>query len=124
MSQRNERARFAVKAPSAAGSSGSDLDRTSVLAAVLLILGAFVIKNQVVRVILLVLSAIASAFDLGLKAFDSVLEKDYFAAPILVLFIAFVSFLIGYPTEGAAMLLLYQLSSWLEYVEKRPAAPR
>ena len=120
MSPINERPRFAVKSKSAAGSPDMILIGRLILAAVLLILGAFVIKNQVVRVILLVLSAIASAFDLGLKAFDSVLEKDYFASPILVLFIAFVSFLIGYPTEGAAMLLLYQLSILVvEYARKR-----
>ena len=120
MSPINERPRFAVKSKSAAGSPDMILIGRLILAAVLLILGAFVIKNQVVRVILLALSAIASAFDLGLKAFDSVLEKDYFASPILVLFIAFVSFLIGYPTEGAAMLLLYQLSILVvEYARKR-----
>ena len=120
MSPINERPRFAVKSKSAAGSPDMILIGRLILAAVLLILGAFVIKNQVVRVILLVLSAIASAFDLGLKAFDSVLEKDYFASPILVLFIAFVSFLIGYPTEGAAMLLLYQLSILVvDYARKK-----
>ena len=120
MSPINERPRFAVKSKSAAGSPDMILIGRLILAAVLLILGAFVIKNQVVRVILLALSAIASAFDLGLKAFDSVLEKDYFASPILVLFIAFVSFLIGYPSEGAAMLLLYQLSILIvEYARKR-----
>ena len=121
MSPTNERPRFAVKNKNAAaGSPDMILIGRLVLAAVLLILGAFVIKNQIVRIILLALSAIASAFDLGLKAFDSVLEKDYFATPILVLFIAFVSFLIGYPTEGAAMLLLYQLSLFVvDYARKR-----
>ena len=121
MSPTNERPRFAVNnKKSPAGSPDMILIGRLILAAVLLILGAFVFKNQVVRVILLVLSALASGFDLGLKAFDSVLEKDYFATPILVLFIAFVSFLIGYPSEGAAMLLLYQLSIFaLAYVQKR-----
>ena len=121
MSPINERPRFAAKSKSsAAGSPDMILIGRLILAAVLLILGAFVIKNQIVRVILLALSAIASAFDLGLKAFDSVLERDYFATPILVLFIAFVSFLIGYPTEGAAMLLLYQLSLIVvDYARKR-----
>ena len=121
MSPTNERPRFAVKNKNVpAGSPDMILIGRLVLAAVLLILGAFVIKNQIVRIILLALSAIASAFDLGLKAFDSVLEKDYCATPILVLFIAFVSFLIGYPTEGAAMLLLYQLSLFVvDYARKR-----
>ena len=121
MSPINERPRFAAKSKStAADSPDMILIGRLILAAVLLILGAFVIKNQIVRIILLALSAIASAFDLGLKAFDSVLERDYFATPILVLFIAFVSFLIGYPTEGAAMLLLYQLSLIVvDYARKR-----
>lgn len=124
MSPNNERPRFAAKAAGApAGSPDMILIGRLVLAAVLLILGAFVIKHTVVRIILLVLSALASAFDLGLKAFDCVLDRDYFATPILVLFIAFVSFLIGYPTEAAAMLLLYQLSLLIiAYVQKRARA--
>jgi len=121
MSQRNERRRFAVKPVTRpAGSPDWILIGRLALAALLLILGAFVIKNQIVRIVLLVLSAIASGYDLGLKAFDSVLEKNYFATPILLLFVAFVSFLIGYPSEGAAVLLLYQLSlPLLQYVQKQ-----
>ena len=64
MSPINERPRFAAKSKStAAGSPDMILIGRLILAAVLLILGAFVIKNQIVRVILLALSAIASAFD-------------------------------------------------------------
>ena len=71
MSQRNTRPRFAEKAPKLpAFSPNTILYGRLALAAVLLILGAFVFKNQIVRYILLVLSAIASGFDLGLKAFD------------------------------------------------------
>lgn len=121
MSQRNERPRFAEKPVTRpAGSPDLILIGRLALAAVLLILGAFVFKNQIVRIILLVLSAIASGYDLGLKAFDCVLEKNYFATPILLLFVAFVSFLIGYPSEAAAVLLLYQLSlPLLQYVQKQ-----
>lgn len=121
MSQRNERPRFAEKPVNRpAGSPDLILIGRLALAAVLLILGAFVLKNQIVRIVLLVLSAIASGYDLGLKAFDCVLEKNYFATPILLLFVAFVSFLIGYPSEAAAVLLLYQLSlPLLQYVQKQ-----
>lgn len=121
MSQKEARPRFAekaVKLPSL--SPEMILYGRLALAAVLLILGAFVFKNQIVRYILLVLSAIASGYDLGLKAFDSVLDKKYFATPILLLFVAFVAFLIGYPSEAAALLLVYQLSLMvLDYVQKR-----
>lgn len=121
MSQRNERPRFAEKPVNRpAGSPDLILIGRLALAAVLLILGAFVLKNQIVRIVLLVLSAIASGYDLGLKAFDCVLEKNYFATPILLLFVAFVSFLIGYPSEAAAVLLLYQFSlPLLQYVQKQ-----
>ncbi len=124
MSQRNDGARYAVKAPEkAAGAPDMIMIARLALAAVLLILGTFVFKNNIVRIILLVLSAIASAYDLGLKAFDSVLDKDYFATPILLLFVAFVAFLIGYPAEAAGMLLLYQLSLFVvAYAEKRTRA--
>ena len=121
MSQRNTRPRFAEKAPKLpAFSPNTILYGRLALAAVLLILGAFVFKNQIVRYILLVLSAIASGFDLGLKAFDSVLDKKYFATPIVMLFVAFVAFLIGYPSEAAALLLLYQLCLMaLDFFQKR-----
>ena len=121
MSQRNEAPRFKIKAPALpAGSEPYILYGRLFLAAVLLILGAFVVKIQWLKIVLLVLSAIASSYDLALKAFDCVLEKNYLATPILLLFVAFVSFLIGYPSEGAAMLLLYQLSRFvLEYAQRR-----
>ncbi len=121
MSPRSERPRFAVKAERKSGGSPDlILIGRLVLAAILLLLAVFAFKNQIVRIVLLVLSALVSAYDLGLKAFDCVLEKDYFATPILVLFVAFVSFLIGYPSEGAAMLLLYQVSLLaVDYVQKR-----
>ena len=121
MSQRPERARFAVKPnQKPAGSVDLILIGRLVLAAVLLVLGAFVVKNEVISIILLVLSAIASAYDLALEAFDSVLEKKYFATPILLLFVAFVSFFVHFGAEGAAMLLLYQLSLLvIAYVQKR-----
>ena len=121
MSQRPQRARFAGKAADApAGSSNLILIGRLVLAAILLVLGAFVVKNEIVRYILLALSALLCAYDMALKAFDSVLEKNYFATPILLLFVAFVSFFVGFPVEGAAMLLLYQLSlPLLDYVQKR-----
>ena len=109
MSQRPERARFAVKpADKPAGSLDMILIGRLALAAALLIASIFV-GNKIVKIIMLVLSALASGYDLGIKAFDSILDGDYFASPVLVLFVAFVSFLIGFGAEGAAMLLIYQL---------------
>ena len=123
MSQRPERARFADKpAERPAGSLDMILIGRLLLAAVLLIVSIF-IDLKVVKIILLVLSAVAAGYDLGLKAFDSILEGDYFATPVLLLFITFVSFLIGYGIEAAAMLILYQVGLLLiAYVQKRTRA--
>ncbi len=123
MSLRSERARFAEKnVEKPAGSPDWILIGRLALAAVLLIAAIF-IDNKIVKLVLYVLSAVSSGYDLGLKAFDSVLDKDYFATPILLLFVTFVSLLIGFGAEGAAMLLLYQLGLILiAYVEKRTKA--
>ena len=118
MSQRPERGRFTEKKPS--GNLDMILIGRLVLSAVLLAVALFVKMPAVVKIILLVLSALAAGYDLALEAFDSVLEGDYFATPIILLFVAFVSFLVGYGAEGAAMLLLYQLGRLvIAYVEKR-----
>jgi Cd2+/Zn2+-exporting ATPase len=91
-----------------------------ILAAVLLAVAVLTGAPIWLKIVLLVLSALASGYDLGLKAFDSVLAGDYFAVPIILLFVAFVSFLIGFGAEGAAMLLLYQLGLLaIDYVQKR-----
>ena len=121
MSQKNERPRFAASKPNLPSlSPGTILFGRLALAALFLILAVFVFDNKIVKIVLLVLSALASGYDLGLKAFDSILDKKYFATPILLLVVAFASFLIGYPSEGAALLLIYQLSLLvLDYVKKR-----
>ena len=72
MSQRNERPRFAAspaKLPSL--SPNTILFGRLALAALFLILAVFVFDNKIVKIILLVLSALASGYDLALKAFDS-----------------------------------------------------
>ena len=123
MSQRPEGTRFAVKPAADPGQPDLLLIGRLVLAAALLAVALLVELPAWLKIVLLVLSAVASGFDLGLKAFDSVLDGDYFATPIILLFVAFVSFLIGFGGEGAAMLLLYQLGLFaIAYVEKRSRA--
>ena len=123
MSQKPEGTRFAAKPAANPGQLDLILIGRLVLAAVLLAVALLVKLPVWLKIVLLVLSAVASGYDLGLKAFDSVLAGDYFAAPILLLFVAFVSFLIGFGGEGAAMLLLYQLGLFaIAYVEKRSRA--
>lgn len=65
------------------------------------------------RIILLAVSAAAAGYDVALKAIDFVLNKDFFATPIVIIFVALVSFFIGCSTEGAALIILYQLGLML-----------
>ena len=124
MSQRNERPRYAAKAANLPSlSPNTILFGRLALAALFLILAVFVFDNNIVKIVLLVLSALASGFDLGIKAFDSILEKKFLATPIILLFVAFVSFLVGFGSEAAAMLLLYQLSLLVTaYVKRKTRA--
>ena len=121
MIQRPERGRHqAVSALKASGALDLLLPGRLVLAAILLAVALLVKMPVAVKVILLVLSALASGYDLALTAFEKIMSGDYFATPIVVLFVTFVSFLVGFGAESAAMLILYQLSLLaIPYVEKR-----
>ena len=91
-----------------------------VLAAVLLAVALIVKVPALVRVVLLVLSAAIAGYDVLFAAIDSVLKKDYFAAPVIVTFVTLIAFVIGFAGEGAATILLYQIGLLvLGYVQKR-----
>lgn len=60
-------------------------------------------------ILLLVLSAAVAGYDICLQAVNSVENGDYFATPLVVVFIATISYVIGFASEGAALILLYQI---------------
>ena len=60
-------------------------------------------------ILLLVLSAAVAGYDICLQALNSVENGDYFATPLVVVFIAAISYVIGFASEGAALILLYQI---------------
>lgn len=60
-------------------------------------------------ILLLVLSAAVAGYDICLQAINSVENGDYFATPLVVVFIAAISYVIGFASEGAALILLYQI---------------
>lgn len=92
-----------------------------VVAAVILAVALLVGKLPVaVRVILLLLSAVCAGYDVALEAVDAVVEGDYFATPLLILFVAVIAFVIGYAGEAAALVLLYRIGLLaISFVEKR-----
>ena len=60
-------------------------------------------------ILLLALSAAVAGYDICLQAVNSVENGDYFATPLVVVFIAAISYVIGFASEGAALILLYQI---------------
>ena len=52
-------------------------------------------------------------YDICIKAYEKILDKDWFAYEIIVIFVLLVSFAIGYGAEGVALTILYHVSSIL-----------
>ncbi len=111
---------LAAKKVTASGSPDAVLIARIVLAAVFAAVALLIKMPVVVRYILLVLAAIVAGFDLVIDAVDAVVKKDYFAAPVVLLLAVFGCFVLNYPGESAAAVILYQLCmAALRYVQKR-----
>ena len=128
MSQQTGRAKHAVQAPPKkpkrkAGTFDPTLLIRLVIAIVIFAV-ALILKTPVfVKVILLIISALAAGYDIFLEAIDSVEEGDYFANSLIVICVAVIGFVIGYPTESAALVILYQLGVLaIAYAGKRTRA--
>lgn len=79
------------------------------IAASILFAVALVLKLPTfLRIILLAVSAAAAGCDIALKAVEAVQNKDFFATPVIIVFVAFTAFIIRYSMEGAALVILYQ----------------
>ena len=88
-----------------------------------LIFAASLIFNKLpefVGIIMLVASAVISGFDIAREAIGYAADRDFFATPVVVCAVTVLSFIIGFPIEGAALLILYQIGMFLlSYVEER-----
>ncbi len=91
-----------------------------VIASVIFAVSAAVGMPAVVKVILLALAALVAAYDVILETIDSVESGDYFAAPIVIVFVAVIGFVIGYAIDATAMVILFKVGQILiEYVKDR-----
>ena len=128
MSQQSGRAKHAVQAPPKkprreAGAFDPTLLIRLVVAIVIFAVAMILKTPAYVKVILLILSAIAAGYDIFLEAIDAVEEGDYFAASLIVICVTVIGFVIGYPTESAALVILYQLGALaIAYASKRTRA--
>ena len=91
-----------------------------VIASVIFAVSAAVSMPAAVKVILLALAALVAAYDVILEAIDCVESGDYFAAPIVIVFVAVIAFVIGYAIDATAMVILFKVGQILiEYVKDR-----
>ena len=90
------------------------------IALVLVIVSALFKMPVLVRIILLVLSAVIAGYDIFLSTVDQIAEKKYLSNDLIILFSTVLAFVIGYPLEAALMVFFYQLSKLLiEYTRNR-----
>ena len=80
-----------------------------IIATVVFAVCLILIKSVVVSALLLAVSAAVAGYDIILAALKAVEDKEYFATPVILIFVALVSFIIGFATEGTALVLLYQI---------------
>ena len=91
-----------------------------VFAAILTAVALIIKMPAAVRVALLILATIIAGIDIGWEAVDAVLNKDFFAAPVVLLVVVFGTIVIGYPEESAIAVILHQVSvAALRYVMQR-----
>lgn len=79
------------------------------VASVIFAVSLIVSMPEFLSIILLVLAAAAAGYDIVLQAMSAIEEGDYFSVPVVVVFIALLSYFIGFAIEGAALILLYQI---------------
>ena len=114
---------LASKKVSQAGKPDAVLIARLVVAVILTAVSLLIKMPAVVRVVLLILAAVAAGFDLGFEAVDAVMNKDYFAAPVILLLVAFGAIVLGFPAESAIALILYQsCMAALRYAEAKTRA--
>lgn len=83
------------------------------LASVLFAVSLIVKMPVAVKIIILVLAAAAAGYDLVLDAINNITSGGYFATPVIISFVALVSFIIGFAVEGVALIILYQIGGLL-----------
>ena len=91
-----------------------------IVASLIFAVSLIVKMPSLVRILLLALSVVVSGYDVALDAVNSVESGDYFATPIVIVFVAVISFFIGFGLEGAALMMFYQIGRILiAYAQER-----
>lgn len=80
-----------------------------IVAALLFAVAMIVKMPSFVKLVLLILAAAVAGYDVALDAVDAVERKEYFATPVLIIFVTVLSF-IGYAWEGVAVIILFKVA--------------
>ncbi len=100
---------YIQKLPRNSGKPDPILIARLVAAALLLAAAQFINMLPVFQIILTVLSILVAGYDIILALVDAVMDRDFFSAPVILVLIAVLSFLIGNGREGALSVILYQI---------------
>lgn len=110
---------FTVKSQNPGGLNSIIVIRL-IVASLIFAVSLVVKMPSLVRILLLALSVVVSGYDVALDAVNSVESGDYFATPIVIVFVAVISFFIGFGLEGAALMMFYQIGQILiAYAQER-----
>lgn len=91
-----------------------------ILASLIFAVSLIIAMPAFLRILLLILSVAVSGYDVVLSVVDSVESRDYFATPIIIVFVTVISFFIGFGLEGAALMMFYQIGLMLiAYADER-----
>ena len=122
MDKRTEFEADQPKAAALAGSGSFDMIHVVRLIIAALIFAVALIAKlpSIVSFILLILAAAVAGYDVVLDSIKEVEDGNYFATPILILFVTVLAFIIGFPLEGAAMVMLYKIGlALIDYASQR-----
>lgn len=100
---------YIQKLPRNSGKLDAILIARLVVAGLLLAAAQYVNMLPVFQIILTVLSILVAGYDIILALVDAVMDRDFFSAPVVLVLIAVLSFLIGSGREGALCVILYQI---------------
>ncbi len=121
MSQVLERIKsLAGKKATASGMPALSLIARLVAAAVLTAVALIVKMPTAAKIVLLILSVLVAGFDLIVEAVEAVMKKDFFAAPVIVFVVVLASLILGFFSDAAVAVILYQICmAVLRYVTVR-----
>ena len=84
-----------------------------IIASVIFAVSLIIDMPDFMSITLLVLTAAVAGYDIVLTAASCVEEGDFFSVPVVVVIISAIAYLVDFPEEGAALLILYQLGIML-----------